>query len=213
MVTQGVERLHVCSMTLTLLFAGYFSLLWCAFSFLFFSVFFLPDWLLFYPSLWLIPFFYIYSHVSVFCLSFSFIPVCSSTPYLPFLSLFPSLFFLYYLSLFSGDPSLTRSPWSSRAQWRESWIWWTTSPALSATTTPCPPGLASKAPTRRSILAKMMTHPLHFMCRAAQVIKENENDYHVVLPRKFDYWKIQTLQTIFFSFMQARKRICFFKGI
>lgn len=122
--------------------------------------------------------------------------------------------FLDYLSLFSGDPSLTRSPWSSRAQWRESWIWWTTCPALSATTTRCPQGLASTALTRRSTIAKMMTHSLHFMSRAAQVIKENEK--WLRCSPCFKIWLLknpETLQTIFFSFMQARKRFCFLKGI
>lgn len=145
---------------------------------------------------------------------------------LSFLLPFPCLFFhtfpafpvpvpsLDYLTLFSGDPSLTRFPWSSRAQWRESWIWWTTCPALSATTTRCPPGLASTAPTRRSIIAKMMTHSLHVMCRAAQVIKENEK--WLSCSPCFKIWLLknpETLQKFFFSFMQARKRICFFKGI
>lgn len=122
--------------------------------------------------------------------------------------------FLDYLSMFSGGPSLTRSPWSSRAQWRESWIWWTTCPALSATTTRCPRGLASTAPTRRSTIAKMMTHSLHFICRAAQVIKENEK--WLRCSPCFKIWLLknpEALQTIFFSFMQARKRISFFKGI
>lgn len=122
-----------------------------------------------FPSPWSISFFHIYFCISVFC------------PSLSSLSLLPHLLcpcFLYvsldYLSLSSEEPSLTRSPWSSRAQWRESWIWWTTCLALSATTTHCPPGLASTTPTRRSIIARMMTHSLHFMCRAAHVTQENE---------------------------------------
>lgn len=73
------------------------------------------------------------------------------------------LFSLHYLSLSSGERSLTRSPWSSRAQWRESWVWWTTCLALSATSTRCPPSPASTAPTRRSIITRMMTHLLHFI--------------------------------------------------
>lgn len=216
MVTQGrwLEKLHMCSITSTLLFAGYISVLWMGFFCLIFCMsLFLPHCLFLSPSLWSILFFHIYSRVSVFCLSFPLIPVCSSTPSLPSPSLFPSLFFLNYLSLFNGDPSLTRSPWSSRAQWRESWIWWTTCPALSATTTRCPPGLASTAPTRRSIITKMMTHSLHFMCRAAQVIKENEKWLRCSPWFKIWLLKNPAPQTIFFSHTQARKRICFFKGI
>lgn len=186
-------------------------ILWCTLNVtvLFLSVFVLPDCLFLSPSLW-----WILPHLFTCLCLLSFLLPYPCLFFHPF-SAFPvpvSLsVFLDYLSLFSGDPSLTRSPWSSRAQWRESWIWWTTCPALSATTTRCPPGLASTAPRRRSIIAKMMTHSLHFMCRAAQVIKENEKG--LLYSPCFKIWLLknpETLQTIFFSFMQARKRIRFF---
>lgn len=133
-------------------------------------------------------------------------------PLPPFLSVSLSP---HYLSLSSGERSLTRSPWSSRVQWRASWVWWTTCPALSATTMRCPPSPASTAPTRRSIITRMMTHFLHLIrpvgliplltCRAAQVIM-----------RKWqlqwrscccNFWLLKNpeiLRTLFFSFTQAK---------
>lgn len=110
-----------------------------------------------------------------FCLSFplplSIFPKLLLSPSFSF-PLFLSLvfpFLLHHLSLSSGEHSLTRSPWSSRVQWRESWVWWTTCLALSATTTRCPPSPASTAPTRRSIITRMMTHFLHFICLAGLI--------------------------------------------
>lgn len=73
------------------------------------------------------------------------------------LSLPVSLVSLHYPSLYSGERCLTRSPWSSRVQWRESWVWWTTCPALSATSTRCPPSPASTVLTRRSIITSNTT--------------------------------------------------------
>lgn len=153
-----------------------------------------------------------------FYLSFSFSLVLvfffppKNPPLPPFLSVSLSP---HYLSLSSGERSLTRSPWSSRVQWRASWVWWTTCPALSATTMRCPPSPASTAPTRRSIITRMMTHFLHLIrpvgliplptCRAAQVIM-----------RKWqlqwrscccNFWLLKNpeiLRTLFFSFTQAK---------
>lgn len=166
--------------------------------------------------------------VFVFTLITNSFPVSVIYPFLPHLFIYPCLlsfplphpclFFhafsvpvflsvsLDYLSLSSREPSLTRSPWSSRAHWRESWIWWTTCPALSATTTRCPPGLASTTSTRRSIIARLMTHSLHFMCRAAHMIQENEKQLQCSPYFEFDYWKCN-MQTIVLSFTQPGKII------
>lgn len=75
--------------TSTLLFALVHFI--CDFSVLFLCLCF---YLIAYPLPPVIePFFHIYLHVSVFCIFFPFIPVCSSTPSLPFLFLLPSLIF------------------------------------------------------------------------------------------------------------------------
>lgn len=114
---------------------------------------------------------------------------------------------LHYLSLSRGERSLTRSPWSSRVQWRESWVWWTTCPALSATTMRCPPGPASTAPTRRSIITRTMTHSLHFMCRTAQVITRKWKRRWCSLCCKF--WLLKNperLQILLFSLTHAKKK-------
>lgn len=135
-------------------------------------------------SLWSILSIHIYSCVSVwtsvFLLpsAFLFLPLLLSL----YFSLSITLISLHYPSLSSGERCLTRSPWSSRVQWRESWVWWTTCPALSATSTRYPPSPASTAATRRSIITSNTTDdsppPFHTssgcylspICRAAQVI-------------------------------------------
>lgn len=117
--------------------------------------------------------------MSCFCL---YICVCFSTwwiLFLPFLSLWFTLSLfppLFRVSVFPSPStcllplhplSLTRSLWPSGVQWRESWVWWTTCRAPSASTTRCPPrpprpprtpSPAGTAATRRSITTKVMTH-------------------------------------------------------
>lgn len=127
---------------------------------------FLPDRLSFsFPFFLCDPFFlFTFIHVSLswlLSLFVFFLQLLLSTH--PPISLFSSFLSALSLSSSSGERCLTRSPWSSRVQWRESWVWWTTCPALSATTTRCPPGPASTAPTRRSIITRMITHFLHFI--------------------------------------------------
>lgn len=156
---------------------------------------FLPDPLSFFPHLFM-------CLCPDFCLSFPLhlCPFPQTSAFFSFslsLSLF-CLFSLHCISLSSGERSLTRSPWSSRVQWRESWVWWTTCLALSATTTRCPPSPASTAPTRRSIITRMMTHFLHSMsngsyfyptCRAAQVVQKRKLCNAIVAAVIFDYQK------------------------
>lgn len=117
----------------------------------------LPDGLFFppFPSFLCDPFFLsTFIHwISVFPYRppFTFSTTSTALLLLPLSFFLLSLFSLHYSSLSSGERCLTQSPWSSRARWRGSWVWWTTCLALSATTTRCPPGPESTAPTRRSI--------------------------------------------------------------